>query len=119
MPHEHYYVHATRHLCYSPQTINWSLDVLTRFLEDYARWNPSQEPVDSRTELMKTIMHYCRKHTVRHEIAAGPKTDQAVNAVWAAMVYHTPALTNALMTYGKEKSVDMQASIFSSASYVD
>lgn len=81
------------------QTNNWSLDELTRFLEDYARWNPSQEPADSRTELMRTIMHSCRKHIVRHEITAGPKTDQAVNAIWAAMVYHTPALTHALMTY--------------------
>lgn len=87
-------------LSHSLQTNNWSLDELTWFLEDYARWNPSQEPVDSRTELMKTIMHYCRKQTVRHEITAGPKTDQAVNAIWAAMVYHTPALTHALMTYG-------------------
>lgn len=87
-------------LSHSLQTNNWSLDELARFLEDYARWNPSQEPTDGRTELMKTMMHSCRKHTVRHEITAGPKTDQAVNAIWAAMVYHTPALTNALMTYG-------------------
>lgn len=37
---------------------------------------------------------------MRNEIAAGSKTDQAVNAIWAAMVYHTPALNHALKTYG-------------------
>lgn len=70
------------------------------FLEDFARWNPSQEVTDGRTELMKTIMQSCRKQPARHEIAAGSKTDQAVNAIWAAMVYHTPALNRALKTYG-------------------
>ncbi|XP_070699308.1 zinc finger ZZ-type and EF-hand domain-containing protein 1 [Pempheris klunzingeri] len=81
------------------QTNTWALDDLMSFLEDFARWNPSQEPMDSRTELMKTLMHSCRKQSVRNEIAAGPKTDQAVNAIWAAMVYHTPALSHALKTY--------------------
>lgn len=70
------------------------------FLEDFARWNPSQEPADNRTELMKTLMQSCRKQPMRNEIAAGSKTDQAVNAIWAAMVYHTPALNHALKTYG-------------------
>lgn len=37
---------------------------------------------------------------MRNEIAAGSKTDQAVNAIWAVMVYHTPALNHALKTYG-------------------
>lgn len=37
---------------------------------------------------------------MRHEIALGSKTDQAVNAVWAAMIYHTPALSNSLKAYG-------------------
>lgn len=79
-------------------------------MEDFARWNPSQEPTDSRTELMKTLMQSCRKHPMRHEIAVGPKTDQAVNAIWAAMVYHTPALNHALKTYGNTQlsSVFMQ-----------
>lgn len=71
------------------------------FLEDFARWNPSQELTDSRTELMRKLMQSCRKQTMRNEIAAGSKTDQAVNAIWAAMVYHTPALSHALKTYGK------------------
>lgn len=70
------------------------------FLEDFARWNPSQEPTDSATELMRTLMQSCRKQPMRNEIAAGSKTDQAVNAIWAAMVYHTPALNHALKTYG-------------------
>ncbi|KAM9348292.1 zinc finger ZZ-type and EF-hand domain-containing protein 1 [Symphorus nematophorus] len=83
----------------SEQTNTWTLDELMSFLEEFARWNPSQEPTDSRTELMKTIMQSCRKQPMRNEIAAGSKTDQAVNAIWAAMVYHTPALNHALKTY--------------------
>lgn len=70
------------------------------FLEDFARWNPSQELTDSRTELMRTLMQSCRRQLMRNEIAAGAKTDQAVNAIWAAMIYHTPALNLALNNYG-------------------
>ncbi|XP_051256250.1 zinc finger ZZ-type and EF-hand domain-containing protein 1 isoform X2 [Dicentrarchus labrax] len=81
------------------QTNAWALDELMSFLEDYARWNPSQEPTDSKTELMRTLMQSCRKQPMRNEIATGSKTDQAVNAIWAAMVYHTPALNHALKTY--------------------
>ncbi|KAK2828812.1 hypothetical protein Q5P01_019846 [Channa striata] len=81
------------------QANTWSLDELLIFLEDFARWNPSQEPTDSKTELMNTIMQSCRKQPMRHEIASGSKTDQAVNAIWAAMIYHTPALTWSLKTY--------------------
>lgn len=81
------------------QTSIWTLDELVCFLEDFARWNPSQELTDSRTELMRTLMQSCRKEPMRNEIAAGSKTDQAVNAIWAVMVYHTPALNLALMTY--------------------
>ncbi|XP_031166866.2 zinc finger ZZ-type and EF-hand domain-containing protein 1 [Sander lucioperca] len=81
------------------QTNTWTLDELISFLEDFARWNPSLEPTDSRTQLMKTLMQSCRKQPMRNEIASGSKTDQAVNALWAAMVYHTPALNHALKTY--------------------
>lgn len=49
---------------------------------------------------MKTLMQGLRKHLMRNEIASGPKADQAVNAIWAAMVYHTPALNHALKAYG-------------------
>jgi len=76
---------------------------LTSFLEDFARWNPSLEPTDSRTKLMKTLMQSCRKQPMRNEIAAGPKSDQAVNAIWAAMVHHTAALKNALKTCGNAR----------------
>lgn len=75
-------------------------DEFMSFLEDLARWNPSQEPTDSRTELMRTLMQSCRKQPIRNEIAAGSKVDQAVNAIWAAMVYHTPALNSALRISG-------------------
>lgn len=71
------------------------------FLEDCAHWDPSQEKANSRTELMKNILQAYRKHPMRHEIALGSKTDQAVNAVWAAMIYHTPALSSSLKAYGK------------------
>ncbi|KAM3601090.1 uncharacterized protein V6R79_007539 [Siganus canaliculatus] len=81
------------------QTNTWTDEDLMSFLEDYARWNPSQEPTDTRTELMKSLMQSCRKQSMRNEIAAGPKPDQAVNAIWAAMIYHTPALNQALKTY--------------------
>uniref|UniRef100_A0A665UY28 Zinc finger, ZZ-type with EF hand domain 1 n=1 Tax=Echeneis naucrates TaxID=173247 RepID=A0A665UY28_ECHNA len=73
--------------------------LIISFLEDFARWNPSQELTDSTTELMRKLMQSCRKQTVRNDIAAGPKTDQAVNAIWATMVYHTPPLSHALKTY--------------------
>lgn len=46
-------------------------------------------------------MQAYKKHPMRHDIALGSKTDQAVNAVWAAMIYHTPALSNSLKAYGK------------------
>ncbi|KAM4620940.1 zinc finger ZZ-type and EF-hand domain-containing protein 1 [Polymixia lowei] len=81
------------------QTKTWPLDEFMRFLEEFARWNPNQEPADSRTELMRTLMQSCRKHPMRNEIAAGSKVDQAVNAIWAAMVYHTPSLSHALKSY--------------------
>ncbi|XP_033954459.1 zinc finger ZZ-type and EF-hand domain-containing protein 1 [Pseudochaenichthys georgianus] len=81
------------------QTNAWTLDELMSFLEDFARWNPSLEPTNCRTKLMKTLMQSCRKQPLRNEIASGLKTDQAVNAIWAAMVYHTPALNHALRNY--------------------
>ncbi|KAF3706699.1 Zinc finger ZZ-type and EF-hand domain-containing protein 1 [Channa argus] len=90
---------AYRNKTTAEQTNAWSLDELLKFLEDFARWNPSQEPTDSKTELMSTIMQSCKIQPMRHEIATGSKTDQAVNAIWAAMVYHTPALTCTLKTY--------------------
>ncbi|XP_046876692.1 LOW QUALITY PROTEIN: zinc finger ZZ-type and EF-hand domain-containing protein 1 [Hypomesus transpacificus] len=78
---------------------SWQAADFVCFLEDYARWNPSQDATDSRTELMKALMLACKKQPVRNEIGGGSKVDQAVNAIWAAMVYHTPALHHALRTY--------------------
>ncbi|KAJ0004268.1 hypothetical protein NQD34_010482 [Periophthalmus magnuspinnatus] len=83
----------------SEQISTWTHEELLNFLEDFARWNPSQEVSDGRTELMKTLMQCCRKQLIRNEVASGPKADQAVNAIWAAMVYHTPALNHALTAY--------------------
>ncbi|XP_056909607.1 zinc finger ZZ-type and EF-hand domain-containing protein 1 [Takifugu flavidus] len=81
------------------QTNTWSTEELRSFLEDCAHWDPFQEQTNSRTELMKNITQAYKKHPMRHEIALGSKTDQAVNAVWAAMIYHTSALSNSLKAY--------------------
>ena len=78
------------------------VDEFPRFLEDLARWNPNLEPSEGRAEPMRTLMLSCRRPPVRNEIAAGSKVDQAVNAVWAAMVYHTPALHQALKLHGNQ-----------------
>lgn len=56
---------------------------------------------------MKNILQAYKKHPMRHEIALGSKTDQAVNAVWAAMIYHTPALSSGLKAYGKAQLQQM------------
>nr|XP_015223248.1 PREDICTED: zinc finger ZZ-type and EF-hand domain-containing protein 1 isoform X1 [Lepisosteus oculatus] len=69
------------------------------FLVDFAHWDPSKEPSDARTGLMRTLMLACKKQPSRNEIAAGSKVDQAVNAIWAVMVYHTPVLHAALRSY--------------------
>ncbi|KAM6970616.1 zinc finger ZZ-type and EF-hand domain-containing protein 1 [Aplochiton taeniatus] len=69
------------------------------FLEDFARWDPSQEPTDRRGELMRAVMQACKRQPMRNEIASGSLVDQAVNAIWAAMVYHTPALHHSLSSY--------------------
>uniref|UniRef100_A0A8C9TVL8 Zinc finger ZZ-type and EF-hand domain containing 1 n=1 Tax=Scleropages formosus TaxID=113540 RepID=A0A8C9TVL8_SCLFO len=72
---------------------------LVSFLLDFAKWDPSQEPSDSRTEVMKALMLVCKKQPTRSEIPWGSKVDQAVNAIWATMIYHTPALHDTLCTY--------------------
>ncbi|KAM9441391.1 zinc finger ZZ-type and EF-hand domain-containing protein 1 isoform 2-T2 [Clarias gariepinus] len=74
-------------------------DDLVEFLVDFARWDPSRELCDERAELMRNLMLSCKKQLVRNEIAAGSKVDQAVNAIWAAMVYHTPALQASLRSF--------------------
>ncbi|XP_036379295.1 zinc finger ZZ-type and EF-hand domain-containing protein 1 isoform X2 [Megalops cyprinoides] len=74
-------------------------DDCVSFLIEFASWDPSQPPSDSRTEIMKSLMLACKKQPTRNEIAGGSKVDQAVNAIWAAMVYHTPVLRNTLRSY--------------------
>ncbi|XP_077361813.1 zinc finger ZZ-type and EF-hand domain-containing protein 1 [Festucalex cinctus] len=76
-----------------------NFDDVTRLLEDFARWNPSQESTDSRTELMRNLVQSCKKQAMRNELATGTMADHAVNAIWAVMVYHTPGLIHALKTY--------------------
>ncbi|XP_051521186.1 zinc finger ZZ-type and EF-hand domain-containing protein 1-like isoform X1 [Myxocyprinus asiaticus] len=74
-------------------------DDLVEFLMEFAHWNLSQDSSDSRAELMRTLMMTCKKQLIRNEIAAGCKVDQAVNAAWAAMVYHTPAFHHSLRSF--------------------
>uniref|UniRef100_A0A673GTN3 Zinc finger ZZ-type and EF-hand domain-containing protein 1-like n=1 Tax=Sinocyclocheilus rhinocerous TaxID=307959 RepID=A0A673GTN3_9TELE len=74
-------------------------DELVEFLKDFACWDPSQDASDGRTELMRALLMTCKKQPIRNEIAAGSKVDQAVNATWAAMVYHTPALHHSLRSF--------------------
>ncbi|XP_076867897.1 LOW QUALITY PROTEIN: zinc finger ZZ-type and EF-hand domain-containing protein 1 [Brachyhypopomus gauderio] len=76
-----------------------SSDELVEFLLAFARWDPSHDSTDSRAELMRNLMLACKKHPVRNEIAAGSKVEQASNAIWAAMVYHTPALHASLKNF--------------------
>lgn len=75
-------------------------DELVEFLKEFASWDPLQDSSDGRTELMRALLMTCKKQLIRNEIAAGSKVDQAVNATWAAMVYHTPALHNSLRSFG-------------------
>ncbi|XP_051981297.1 zinc finger ZZ-type and EF-hand domain-containing protein 1-like isoform X2 [Xyrauchen texanus] len=74
-------------------------DDLVEFLMEFACWDPSQDSSDGRAELMRTLMMALKKQPVRNEIAAGCKVDQAVNATWAAMVYHTPAFHHCLRSF--------------------
>ncbi|XP_056603284.1 zinc finger ZZ-type and EF-hand domain-containing protein 1 isoform X1 [Triplophysa dalaica] len=76
-----------------------SPDELVEFLREFARWDPSQDASDGRTELMRALMLTCKKQPIRNEINAGSKVDQAVNATWGAMVYHTPALHHCLRSF--------------------
>ncbi|XP_034149248.1 LOW QUALITY PROTEIN: zinc finger ZZ-type and EF-hand domain-containing protein 1 [Esox lucius] len=74
-------------------------DWFVKFCEDFGHWNPTEEPLDGRTELMRNLMLACKKQTIRNEIIAGSKGEMAVNAIFVAMVYHTPPLNQALRTY--------------------
>lgn len=82
---------------------------LVEFLVDFVRWDPSHELRDERAELMRNLMVSCKKQLIRSEIAAGSKVDQAVNAIWAAMIYHTPALHTSLRNFGKRFGQDLKS----------
>lgn len=90
-------------------------DGLVDFLVAFAKWEPlSQDSPDAKVELMRSLMLVCKKQGIRNEIGGGAKVDQAVNAVWAAMVYHTPTLHHSLRLYG---SVTLTLSNKSSEEY--
>ncbi|TRY99292.1 hypothetical protein DNTS_003987 [Danionella cerebrum] len=74
-------------------------DELKGFLKEFARWDPSQESSGGRTELMKALLMNCKQTQIRNEIASGSKVDQAVNAIWAAMMYHSPQLQHNLRNF--------------------
>lgn len=77
-------------------------DGLVDFLMAFAKWEPLfQDSADARVELMRSLMLTCKKQGIRNEIGGGAKVDQAVNAVWAAMIYHTPTLHHSLRLYGR------------------
>ncbi|GCC35998.1 hypothetical protein chiPu_0014488 [Chiloscyllium punctatum] len=75
-----------------------------KFLIQVALWDPSQEDSsDSQSDLIKRLISLCKKHSAKTEVVSGfdlgSKVDQAVNSVFAAMVYHSPDLHSALRTY--------------------
>ncbi|XP_049325560.1 zinc finger ZZ-type and EF-hand domain-containing protein 1 [Astyanax mexicanus] len=76
-----------------------SEEELVEFLVGFAQWNPAQDCGDGRGELFRNLMLTCKKYLIRNEFAAGSKVDQAANAIWAAMVYHTPALQTSLKNF--------------------
>ncbi|XP_061104197.1 zinc finger ZZ-type and EF-hand domain-containing protein 1 isoform X3 [Conger conger] len=82
-----------------PKGTSCPKDDVASFVKEFAGWDPSNTSSDSRTEVMKSLMLACKKQPTRNEIAGGSKVDQAVNAIWAAMVYHTPVLHSTLRSY--------------------
>ncbi|XP_032901823.1 zinc finger ZZ-type and EF-hand domain-containing protein 1 isoform X3 [Amblyraja radiata] len=75
-----------------------------KFLVQVALWDSLQDDVpDSQTDLIKKFLSLCKKHSARLEVLSGiglgSNVDQAVNAVFAAMIYHNPDLHSALRTY--------------------
>ncbi|XP_039612710.1 zinc finger ZZ-type and EF-hand domain-containing protein 1 isoform X1 [Polypterus senegalus] len=74
-------------------------DEFMQFLVGFAKWDTFQVVVDSRTALMNSLMLACKKQPSRNETVTGSKVDQAVNAIFVSMVYHTPALYTSLRNY--------------------
>ncbi|XP_078404848.1 zinc finger ZZ-type and EF-hand domain-containing protein 1 isoform X3 [Cetorhinus maximus] len=86
------------------QDIEMSKSDVRKFLIQVALWDPSQEDSsDSQSDLIKRLVSLCKKHSTKSEVVGGfvlgSKVDQAVNSVFAAMMYHSPDLHSALRTY--------------------
>ncbi|KAL0994771.1 hypothetical protein UPYG_G00126960 [Umbra pygmaea] len=88
-------IHTEEGKACQPDDSDWFMS----FCDDFGRWDPTEEPFDDRTELMRKVMLACKKQPIRNEIMLGSKAEMAVNAIFAAMVYHTPALNPALRNY--------------------
>lgn len=86
--------------CESKQSQS-SLDSdLFNILTEFANWDPSQNTSITKCDLLKTLVQMCKKQTsCRSDLVEGCKIDQAVNATFAAMVYHVPDLRRALKNY--------------------
>ncbi|XP_075417283.1 zinc finger ZZ-type and EF-hand domain-containing protein 1 isoform X2 [Tenrec ecaudatus] len=69
------------------------------FLLDFTQSDPAQNLSGPYSELVKGVIHACRKQTPKTDIVAGSTIDQAVNATFAALVYCTPDLHEKLQKY--------------------
>ncbi|XP_051891309.1 LOW QUALITY PROTEIN: zinc finger ZZ-type and EF-hand domain-containing protein 1 [Pristis pectinata] len=90
----------------SAEETELSKDDVQKFLLQVALWDPSQDDVtDSQTDLIKRLVSLCKKQSAKLEVVSGiglgSKVDQAVNSVFAAMLYHSTDLHSALRTYVK------------------
>ncbi|XP_048468365.1 zinc finger ZZ-type and EF-hand domain-containing protein 1 [Rhincodon typus] len=75
-----------------------------KFLIQIATWDPSQEDFsDTQSDLIKRLISLCKKQLAKSDVVGGfglgSKVDQAVNSVFASMMYHCPDLHSALRTY--------------------
>ncbi|XP_062887585.1 zinc finger ZZ-type and EF-hand domain-containing protein 1 isoform X3 [Mobula hypostoma] len=88
----------------SDEEAELSKNDVQKFLVQVARWDPSQDDfTDFQTDLVKQLVNLCKKQSAKLEVVSGiglgSKVDQAVNAVFAAMMYHCADLHSALKTY--------------------
>ncbi|XP_043938838.1 zinc finger ZZ-type and EF-hand domain-containing protein 1 [Protopterus annectens] len=89
--------------CLSPkskQSQSSSDSDIFNILMEFAKWDPSQNTSSTMCDLLKTLVQMCKKQTsCRSDLVEGCKIDQAVNAAFAALVYHVPDLQRALKGY--------------------
>ncbi|XP_078081314.1 zinc finger ZZ-type and EF-hand domain-containing protein 1 isoform X6 [Mustelus asterias] len=86
------------------QDTEMSKNDVRKFLVQVALWDPSQDDSsDSQSDLVKRLINLCKKQSAKSEVVGGfglgSKVDQAVNSVFAAMMYHSSDLHSALRTY--------------------